>query len=220
MMINATHLQTCAVRLKFAAAGGLLVLAGPLLAAQDKDEVVKGRGPDAMDVATTPLTDLNLARDEIPEVLLLAAATPYGSQGLGNCDAITQEIAGLDRVLGDDLDIDTGQRRDITLGKIAKSAVSSFIPFRGIIRELSGAADHQRNFEEAIFAGAVRRGYLKGLGEQKGCPYPARPAFTKVEVSKDAPAAEDRKGEVTVDQGTGTADVIFVTNPVVQQAPQ
>lgn len=218
MKINAIHLRTCAASLKIGVAGGLVLLAGPL-AAQDDDEIVRGRGPDAMDVAATPITDLNLTRDEIPEVLTLAVTAPYGNEGLSGCKEIGAEIAGLDRVLGDDLDIDTGQRRDITLGKIAKSAVSSFIPFRGIIRELSGAADHQRDFQEAIFAGAVRRGYLKGLGEQKGCPYPARPAFTKIEVAKSAPEETANDGKVTVEDGTGTADVTFVSDPVVQKAP-
>ncbi len=218
MKINAIRLRTCAASLKIGVAGGLVILATPL-AAQDDDEVVRGRGPDAIDVASTPITDLNLTRDEIPDVLKLAAVSPYDNAGLSGCKEIGAEIAGLDRVLGDDLDIDTGQRRDITIGKIAKSAVSSFIPFRGIIRELSGAADHQRDFQEAIFAGAVRRGYLKGLGEQKGCPYPARPAFIKVEVAKSPPAETTRDGEVIVEEGTGSAGVTFVSDPVVQKAP-
>ena len=93
-------------------------------------------------------------------------------------------------MLGADLDIATGERRDITIGKVAKSAVGSFIPFRGLIREVSGAADHQRDFEEAIFAGAVRRGYLKGLGEARECPYPARPATARIDM-EDAPVTDN-----------------------------
>ncbi len=190
----------------------LLMGVGTTALAQDSgEEVVRGRSPDAMDVASTPLNDLNLSKDEIPEALTDAVVAPYASERMADCEDIAREVARLDAVLGADLDIATGERRDITVGKVAKSAVSSFIPFRGIIREVSGAADHQRDFEEAIFAGAVRRGYLKGLGQARSCPYPASPAATRVSIgeadsveselrsdwadmSRDAPL----KGEITI----------------------
>jgi hypothetical protein len=54
--------------------------------------------------------------------------------------------------------------------------VGSLIPFRGIIRELSGANDQQRKVSTAIQAGVARRAYLKGVGQQRGCAYPARAA--------------------------------------------
>ena len=171
------------------------MLAGSFLgapaAAQDQDEVVTGRSPDVRDVATTPMQDLNLMKDEVPEALKDAVIAPYASEKLVNCDAIRDEVTRLDRVLGDDLDIATDDRRDLTVGKVAKSAVGSLIPFRGIIREVSGAADRQRDFQEAILAGAIRRGFLKGLGEARECPYPARPAFMKIAIDRDDEVAYD-----------------------------
>lgn len=161
------------------------LLASVPAAAQDaEDEVVRGRSPDMMDVASTPLTDLNLSKDEIPEALSDAVIAPYASELMATCDDITREIMRLDVVLGADLDIETEERRDMTVGKVAQSAVGSFIPFRGIIREISGAADHKRDFEEAIYAGAVRRGFLKGLGQSRDCPYPARPATTRISMAE------------------------------------
>lgn len=149
-------------------------------------DAVRDSEPGVVDVAKTPLTDLNLAQDPIPELLLAAAAAPYASEGLTGCGEIGGAIAELDAVLGPDLDIAEEDRDDISVGRIAKSWIGSFIPFRSIVREVTGAADHQRDFEAAIMAGLIRRGYLKGLGEEKGCSYPARPAFAKV----DAPTGE------------------------------
>ncbi len=162
----------------------------------------------------TPITDLNLAKDEIPSVLLAAQANPYASAGVQSCEDITAALAPLDTALGPDMDLAEGNRERISPGGVAKSVVASFIPFRGILRELSGAAEHQRDFQAAIYAGAVRRGYLKGLGEQKGCAYPARPAFTRVAVS----------GKITLPAQTDdqSADVstTFVSEPMVQDVPR
>ncbi|HEX5775342.1 MAG TPA: hypothetical protein VFX95_01555, partial [Caulobacteraceae bacterium] len=49
------------------------------------------------------------------------------------------------------------------------------IPFRGWVRKLTGAERHDRLVGQAIHAGQVRRAYLKGLGEARGCNPPATP---------------------------------------------
>lgn len=131
----------------------------------------------AGDVVTTPLSDLNIKKDEVPELLVRARAKPYDLSGLSRCPAIGAEVAKLDAVLGDDIDIarDDGNST-IKMGNIAKSVVSSLIPFGGVIREISGANAQQRKWNEAIYAGSVRRAFLKGVGQQRGCKYPARTA--------------------------------------------
>lgn len=159
------------------------LLAAAPVAANERNSV-RDRDPNVEDIATTPLTDLNLAKDPIPEILLAAAKAPYANEGLEDCGELGDEVARLDAVLGPDLDIADEDRDAISVGRIAKSAVGSFIPFRSIVREITGAADHERDFEAAIVAGLIRRGYLKGRGEQLGCAYPARPAFAKVAVTK------------------------------------
>lgn len=198
------------------AALGLALTATPL-AAQEQENV-RDSEPSVRDIAVTPIQDLNLTKDEIPAVLLRAEEAPYITDGLGNCRDLERAIAELDAVLGADLDIDTDERRDITVGKVAKSAVGSLIPFRGIIREVTGAADHQRDFEEAILAGAVRRGFLKGLGQQRGCAYPARPAFARVEVTKDDRIdTEEGRERLARQEERGEDGTLFVSEPVVQQ---
>ncbi|MGN3973418.1 hypothetical protein [Tsuneonella sp. SYSU-LHT278] len=191
--------------------GALALLAATPALARGQDEPIASRTPVAQEVAMTPITDLNLAKDEIPPILLSAQEDPYASAGLASCKEIAAAIAPLDAALGPDMDVVDGENDRISPGSVAKSVVASFIPFRGILRELSGAAEHQRNFQAAIYAGAVRRAFLKGLGQQKGCAYPARPAFARVKVegkkASDAKSGKEPGGEPTA----------FVSEPVVQE---
>lgn len=142
--------------------------------------------PDAQEVAKTPLRDLNIDGRDIPEVLKAAATDPYATAGLGRCNALVSAIAELDTVLGADYDIavDDGEKR-LSEGRIGQSVVGSVIPFRGILREVTGAAGNDRALRAAYTAGMVRRAFLKGWGLGRGCAYPARP--------KAATAAAGRK---------------------------
>ncbi len=132
--------------------------------------------PDAAEVARTPLRDLNIDPRAIPEVLAAAAADPYARAGLETCDALVTQIAALDNVLGADYDIaeDDGSRR-ISEGRIGQGVVGSIIPFRGVLREVTGAAGNDRALHAAYTAGMVRRAFLKGWGLGRGCDYPAQP---------------------------------------------
>ena len=129
-----------------------------------------------------PLEDLNLKREEIPEVLLQARGAPYAVTGLGRCAAIGAEIARLDEALGPDIDVPTsgdGEALDQQAAGAALDAVrdtaTDFIPFRSWVRRLSGAAQHSREVQSAIRAGLARRAFLKGIGQQKNCAPPAAP---------------------------------------------
>ncbi|MDJ0977900.1 MAG: hypothetical protein QNI87_05130 [Erythrobacter sp.] len=132
---------------------------------------------DVKDVAKTPLEDLGLSKEELADVLLASLEDPYAPAGNGRCNALVAEIARLDTVLGDDYDIAEKDEDGIHINtkKAAKDLVGSLIPFRGVVREISGAAGDKRKAEAAVTAGVARRSYLKGLGQAKGCKYPARP---------------------------------------------
>ncbi len=165
------------VKLTIATALAAALLAGSLpLAAQDSR--AQDDSPGVADVAKTPLTDLNLSKDEIPQVLLDAMTSPYADPDGKGCAGIRDAIVELDVLLGPDYDKsgEDEDGRDVNEGRIAQNIVGSAIPFRGLIREATGAAAHQRKFTEAIMAGMARRGYLKGLGKARGCAHPARPA--------------------------------------------
>jgi hypothetical protein len=132
--------------------------------------------PDAKEVAKTPLRDLNIDKREIPALLAQAAADPYAVAGLGRCAALVREIAALDAVLGPDYDVAEGDgNHRLSEGRIGQGIVGSMIPFRGVLREVTGAAQNERELQAAYTAGMVRRAFLKGWGLGRGCAYPARP---------------------------------------------
>jgi hypothetical protein len=135
----------------------------------------KMSGDDVRDVAETPLEDLNLSKDEIAQVLIEAAKNPYVHDSLATCNDIVREVARLDMALGADYDLAGEEDTGIDAKSAAKSVVGSIMPFRGLVREITGAAGDKRKAEAAVRAGMVRRGYLKGLGQGRGCEYPARP---------------------------------------------
>jgi hypothetical protein len=145
-------------------------------------------------VATTPLADANLVKVELPEVLVRAARDPYDPRRMGDCRSLAAEIRLLDEALGPDADrapppdgrSDRERAGDAALS-VAEVGVKSVIPFRGWIRQISGAARHDAMVDDAILAGATRRGYLKGVGMRLNCAPPASPAWFKPVVVRAAP---------------------------------
>ena len=123
------------------------------------------------DIATQPLQDLNVKNKRIPEVLELARGNPYGSQGLRTCATISRDIAALSIVLGTDIDTpeDRSPNRGRQAANVGRSVVQSLIPFRGVIREATGAAGAQREWDAAVDAGIARRGFLRGVAKSRGC---------------------------------------------------
>lgn len=140
------------------------------------EKPITNRDVDAIDVAATPITDLNIRKEDIPKLLTDAQASPYATVGLGRCTQIAAAVGEFDAVLGDDLDLPATPQQRVKPGRVAQSLVGSLIPFRSIVRELSGANAQNRMVDAAIQAGVARRAFLKGYGEAKGCRYPARSA--------------------------------------------
>ncbi|WP_232332962.1 hypothetical protein [Novosphingobium aquimarinum] len=175
---------------------GAGLMAAPAWAAQDQNARVTDRDPNAMDIAKTPISDLNISKDPIPAMLVAAQERPYSLAGLSKCSNLSKEVRQLDAILGPDIDLPEEERKRISAGRVGKWVVSSFIPFRGLIREVSGANDHERKFRAAIQAGLARRGYLKGVGGAKGCKYPASPAtpavVAKYKAALDAEEAREK----------------------------
>ncbi|MDP2370987.1 hypothetical protein [Rhodoferax sp.] len=138
------------------------------------------------DAATTPLSDLNLLRKEIPAVLIAAQKGPYVVPLKASCEVFAANVQALDAVLGPDLDAptvasDVGlvERGADAMGNAAvgalRSAAEGVIPFRGWVRKLTGAERYAREVAAAMAAGTVRRAFLKGLGQAQGCLAPAAP---------------------------------------------
>lgn len=139
----------------------LIAVATPAVA-QNAAKVAEG-------AVMTPVEDVNLKKREIPPVLLSAQDDPYSAQSTRNCTQINTALAELDSVLGPDFDSGDPRKTGLTADAVAKGVVASFIPFRGVIREVSGAAGAQRRWDAAVDAGIARRGYLRGVARTKGC---------------------------------------------------
>lgn len=193
-------------------------VAPPTLARQE-EKPITARDPDAMDVAKTPITDLNVGRDgEIPPLLTRATAEPYSLHNLAKCRQIAGAIQELDEVLGPDIDLPTEERDRINAGRVGKWVVASFIPFRGLIREVSGANAQDRKVNAAIQAGLTRRGFLKGVGAAKGCRYPASPAPASViKAHAAAIEAEERQKAARKGRKGKDSDLAFKSEPDVRQ---
>ena len=155
----------------------------PITSSSDKPGAAESAVGQAV---TTPLSDLNLVQASIPAVLREANKSPYASPADTSCEHLAQQVQALDEVLGTDLDAPPTpgnpglvERGSKEVGNAAagalKSAAEGIVPFRGWVRKLSGAERYSKEVAAAIAAGTVRRAYLKGLGDARGCAAPAAP---------------------------------------------
>jgi hypothetical protein len=124
-------------------------------------------------VVRQPFKDVGLMRENPPEILIDAQRAPYSLNGLRTCPQFRRAIGQLDAVLGPDID-SVDERGEALPGRLAeagaKSIVNALIPFRGLVREASGAAEADRKFRIMVAAGVARRGYLKGIVRERKCP--------------------------------------------------
>lgn len=159
------------------------------------------------EAATTPLADINLKKVQIPDVLQRAVANPYDPKGVGNCRGIAAEVGLLDAALGPDGDEAAPPDTRSDMRKTANSAhsaavtvvregVKSAVPFRGWIRQISGAAREEREVREAINAGSARRGYLKGVGMRLNCAPPAAPSWFRPTTARQSTQAAPTRRSV------------------------
>jgi hypothetical protein len=126
----------------------------------------------AGEIATQPVRDVGAKKREIPVVLERAAEDPYATTGVKTCRQIASAMTELNEVLGPDYEAGHTIKEN-RAGKLAeaggKTVVNTLIPFRGLVREVSGAAPAERRYNAALDAGLVRRGFLRGLATAKGC---------------------------------------------------
>lgn len=154
--------------------GSLGILALTLSACASANEEIDHFGY----AASTPIRDFNFAQHPIPRQLL-DLQNPYGTTRQSGCAVWAEEINQLSTALfinrdrrvgfrrdGRDLTARTGNLRDTGVA----AASTSFIPFRSVVRELSGAAQLEREAAAASDRGRHRIGYLIGLGRASRCP--------------------------------------------------
>lgn len=128
----------------------------------------------AENVVRQPARDIGLMRENPPEVLKDAQKAPYTLVGLRRCRDFTGAVAGLDAVLGPDVDAvnEQGDALPTRLAEAgAKTVVNALIPFRGLVREATGAAEADRKFRMMVTAGVARRAFLKGIARERKCRF-------------------------------------------------
>jgi hypothetical protein len=120
-------------------------------------------------IITQPARDVGLQKTEIPPLLEEVGKDPNSTAGTASCARISSAIAALSKVIGPDFSASPAVNKR-NLAQIGGSTVvNSLIPFRGIVREVSGASAAERRKSAAIDAGFARRGFLRGLQSAKKC---------------------------------------------------
>lgn len=151
-----------------------LLLAGSARA-QEQPAKESETSQKAGEIVTQPARDVGIARSHIPPLLEQAALAPYAPPSGPKCAALITDLAALNEVLGPDYDA-AEPAKENKAGKLAaaggETVVNSLIPFRGLVREISGAAPADRRLAAATTAGVARRGYLRGLAQARRCRLP------------------------------------------------
>jgi hypothetical protein len=129
-------------------------------------------GRRAGEIATQPIRDVGAQKIRIPPAVQQAAAAPYSLAGLRKCAQLRQAIFELSEALGPDYAGGVTVHEN-KAGKLAeaggKTIVNAFIPFRGLVREISGAAPAERRLNAYIRAAFARRGFLRGVATARKC---------------------------------------------------
>jgi len=141
-----------------------LAFGAPADAQQNQTDLQK-----AGDIAKQPGRDVGVVRTKIPPLLEAAASNPYGLSNLRRCDQIADAVDELDAVLGPDFVAGSPVRQKRKFKVTGDTVAGLIVPFRGIVREVSGAAGAQRDLNRAISAGMARRGFLRGVYQTRRC---------------------------------------------------
>ena len=131
----------------------------------------------AAEAVATPISDLNLIRKKIPEILLDARDDPYAIPEDHSCAGLDEIIDDLTEVLepkngetGANGNNSTKTTASVTAVDALRRTAEGLIPFRGWVRKLTGAERHSKLVTDAIASGLIRRAFLKGYRTAMKCP--------------------------------------------------
>lgn len=164
---------------------GFLFLSGFVLISCASDKAIdkkydnKPKNKEDNSIISQPLKDIGFMKKNIPPALA-QITDPYATpQGI-DCNYINYQITQLDEVLGPekvrDSNIDdrtigekSGAIASSAASEAVKSAATSWIPARGLVRKITGAEKADNSMKKAVELGKIRRGYLRGLAKAKNC---------------------------------------------------
>ena len=126
----------------------------------------------ALEIGSQPGRDVGMMKRDLPAILDEALADPYALNGLRTCVQLAGEVGKLNEALGPDY-IVGNEVKESRAGKLAeaggRTVINSIIPFRGLVREITGAAPAERRLSAALDAGLARRGFLRGVHYKQRC---------------------------------------------------
>ncbi len=165
-----------------------------------------------------PLRDLNMMQDKIPPVLLRAEAHPYELRGVNSCNDVLDRVSELDLALGPDVDTPK-ERRHTRVARgadfaaeaaldAAGSAAEHFLPMRSTIKQISGAQRYENHVKHAQLAGTTRRSFLKAVGMEHSCVWPAAPLDFAPTLVADAAAPWAGPPAISPDRASGAPVVL------------
>jgi len=147
-----------------------MLMHGAALAQPDAEDKTLER---AGKIASQPARDVGIAKTKIAPILQQAVEEPYRAPQK-RCRDLLAELAQLNEALGPDFD--GNKKGDDRVTQLAEAGgemiVGSLIPFRGVVREVTGAASADRRKTAAVNAGLARRGFLRGIAEERRCEVP------------------------------------------------
>jgi hypothetical protein len=163
------HAQQAQPRLPYPPDAGSYRTIPPADQRTDEERRIEKAG----DIAVQPVRDVGLTNSGIHPALSDAVIAPYKVPKRMDCRWLNWELARLNQALGPDFDIEDKPQED-KVERLAfaggEMVVNSLIPFRGLVREISGAAPSDRRKAAAVNAGLARRGYIRGLAQTRSCP--------------------------------------------------
>ena len=150
---------------------GLLLPLAACATARTETPAATDAGP-LQAAVTQPLDDLNLAPDDPAAALVRAAGAP--DRPPAGCADAARELAGLEQALGSGRMAAPAapDAADVAAG-VVRSVVR--LPFRGVVRELTGAERRAKQRQARLYAGMFRRGYLDGWRTARGCDVAVAP---------------------------------------------
>jgi hypothetical protein len=160
-------------------------LAGLLVAALVGAAPIGGQA-HAQQVKPGAESGVGLTGADVPQLLKDIKADPYKAPGNPVCDTVPLEIREISDLIGPDLDAQATSD-DRSLASRGADVARGLVPYRGVVRFVTGANKKDEELHEAIMAGYARRGFLRGVQMNLKCHPEPTP------VADPAPAAKPAK---------------------------
>lgn len=162
-------------------------LVASLCACSTPTQLHQSSGDKLAGAVVSPLTSLNLVREEIPDQLHLAKEkgltnVDKTSKKAVSCKEIKEELNSLHDLLGimpgeeaapeeekQSLAEKGKEEAEKAVISTVRSTTQGVIPFSGLVSKISGASRHEAKVRDAIDAGRLRTAYLLGLSKGMNC---------------------------------------------------